>query len=447
MNPATGEPIESYEHCSLSEAFQKIQALSHQQKIWAVKPLEERASVLKTLATQLLLSKEKLAKRCTLEMGKPYFSAVAEVEKCARGLESMADLALSALKTRAVSAHYLKTEIQPEPYGIVFSIQPWNFPYWQLFRMAAGAWMAGNLVVLKHSDEVAGCAELIEEVCSVNRTQLLLNLRLTHDDAAEVIKSRWVQAVTLTGSTSAGKRVAEVAGFSLKKCILELGGSDAYLVMPDCELEKAAFIAAQSRLINSGQSCIAGKRFFVHEKIFLEFKNQLRIEMGKYPTGDPFDEKTKVGPLAGSRHLRRFQEQIKGAQALGAKMDWILEALPEKGFFAQKGILDFGSALKAFETEEIFGPVASLYRFTDLDETIQQINQGPFGLGGGIFTRDLELANSVSRKMQVGAFAVNSFVQSDPRVPFGGTKESGLGRELGLEGLFDFVSWKVVGWA
>ncbi len=447
INPANNSVLAEYQHISLNDAFEKIQKISLVQNQWKKMSVQDRAQVIKKLAARLRGQKEVLSKQATLEMGHPITQSLSEVEKCAKALEVMADLAVENLKPREVLAHYKKTSIIPEAYGIVFSIQPWNFPYWQVFRMAVCAWMAGNLVVLKHSDEVAGCAELIEQICNEGEQPLLLNLRLTHKDAAEVMKSNLIQAVTFTGSTSGGKTVAQIAGGALKKCILELGGSDAYIVMPDCDLDLAAKTCVQARLVNSGQSCIAGKRFFIHDQIFIEFKKKMKEVMDSYKVGDPQNPETQVGPLAAARFVQTLQEQVKRANFGGAKLEWTKHDLPKGGCYTQLGILDFGSNLKVFENEEIFGPVASLYRFSNLEEVIQVINQGPYGLGSGIFTKDLELANSVASNLMVGTFAINSFVQSDARVPFGGVKESGVGREMGIEGLHDFVTWKVVGQA
>ncbi len=444
-NPTDQSFLSEYSFHSLSEAFEKIREFSAFQVKWKNQTLESRAQVIKKLAHQLRSQKETLARQATLEMGKPITQSLSEVEKCALALEIIADLAVQNIQEKEIKAHYKKTAIRPEPYGLILSIQPWNFPYWQALRMAACAWMTGNLIVLRHSVEVAGCAELMEKVCEVDGQKFLLNLRLSHADTAEVIKSFLIQAVTFTGSTSVGKSIAQLAGASLKKCVLELGGSDPYIIMPDCDLEKSVQACVQSRLINSGQSCIAGKRFFIHDQVFLEFKKKFKEAYEYYKIGDPLDPETQVGPLASAKFLQTLLDQTKRAHYAGAKLDWTRFELPKTGNYTQLGILDFGSSLKVFENEEIFAPVASLYRFTDLEEVIQCINAGPFGLGAGIFTKDFELANQVSKKIQAGTFVINSYVQSDPRVPFGGLKESGIGREMGVEGLHDFINWKVVG--
>jgi succinate-semialdehyde dehydrogenase/glutarate-semialdehyde dehydrogenase len=444
-NPTTGKTLQDYGYLSLDEAFRRVQILSVHQRNWESLSLEERRQYLLEIASRLRAQKQKLATQATLEMGKPLAAALTEIEKSASALEELSELALRTLEKRDVSSHYERAWVQPEPFGIIFSIQPWNFPYWQVFRLASSAWMSGNVIALKHSDEVAGCAELIEEICQVGQIQILKNFRLRDEDSAEIMRSRWIQAITVTGSNRTGKKVAALAGASLKKCVLELGGSDAYIILADADLDLAVKTLAQARVANSGQSCIAAKRFFVHESIFTDFKTRLKREMGKYTLGNPLDPLTQLGPLAGKRHLDHLFDQLKRAQAFGAKLDWSDLDLPSHGYFARPGILDFGLALSAFSDEEIFGPVASVYRFDLLSEVLETLNNGCYGLGGGIFTRDLALAEEVAKRVQVGNFVINSFVQSDPRLPFGGVKESGLGRELGVAGLLEFVNWKVVG--
>ncbi|MFN8791278.1 MAG: aldehyde dehydrogenase family protein [Bdellovibrionales bacterium] len=443
FNPSTQEALQSYEYHRLEVALRELETFQTHQETWARQSLETRASRLREVAERLLSRREELARQASLEMGKPLSQAQAEVEKCARALQTLADLGVKALAPQEVAAHYRKTWLVPEPLGLILSVQPWNFPYWQLFRMAAGAWMAGNLVVLKHADLVAGCAQLIESVTNEGfDTHLILNLRLTHDEAAQVLGASQVRAVTLTGSTQAGRKIAEIAGRHLKKCVLELGGSDAYLVAADCDLESTVKICVQARLINSGQSCIAGKRFFVEEKIFDRFREAFLNEMRKLRRGSPFDSSTQVGPLAASRFVDALEAQIRKAQSEGAQFFATAE---REGNYSRQGLLDFGDNLTGFESEEIFGPVALLYRVRDWDRVIQVLNHGPFGLGGGAFTTNLKWGHEMARRLQVGTFVLNQFVQSDPRVPFGGTRDSGFGREMGSQGLFEFVSWKVVG--
>jgi len=445
FNPFTQKALQSYEYHGLESALRELQKFQIQQDKWREQTLEKRAHRLHEVASRLMSRRDELARQASLEMGKPFAQAQAEVEKSARALQALADLGLKSLVSQEVPAHYRKTWLVPEPLGLIFSVQPWNFPYWQLFRMAAGAWMAGNLVVLKHADVVAGCAHLIDSVTNEGfDSPILLNLRLTHEDAAHVLGAPQVRAVTLTGSPQAGRRVAEIAGRHLKKCVLELGGSDAYLIAADCDLESTARICVQARLINSGQSCIAGKRFFADERIYERFREAFLNELRKLRRGDPFEASTQVGPLAAPRFVEALEVQVQKAQSQGAQF---FATAKRDGNFSSQGLLDFADQLNAFEGEEVFGPVALLYRVRDWNKVVNVLNQGPFGLGGGAFTTDLSWGHEMARRIQVGTFVVNQFVQSDPRVPFGGTRDSGYGREMGTQGLFEFVSWKVVGQA
>lgn len=443
INPFDKSVLKSYSHHNLDEALQKIKSFHEKQKAWGKKPVSERAETVKKVAVSVRANKESLAVQASLEMGKPIVQSRLEVEKCAVTLEMLADLAVEELKEKTIAAHYSKTILRPEAYGLVFSIQPWNFPYWQALRMAACAWMSGNTVVLKHADAVSGCAELIEKVTSSVNPDLLLNLRLSHEDAAKVIESSMISIVTLTGSTKAGKEVGSVAGKFLKKQILELGGSDAYILMPDCDFEKSLTTCVKGRLTNSGQSCIAAKRFFVHESLFEKFKTSFIEKLKVQKMGDPMKEETQIGPLSAEKFVEAINKQIEKAKQEGVK--YISAQDPINKGFSPIGILDFEKNLTAFNEEEIFGPVASIYSFSNIGEAIEAINKGPYGLGGGIFTNDINLANEVASQIVTGTFTINTYAQSDARVPFGGTKESGIGCELGAMGLNNFTLWKVIG--
>lgn len=442
-DPFQQKQLQAYEYDSEAVIQSKLRQLQESQKTWGELSVVERAKYVRELAQRVSLCKERLATQASREMGKPISQSRTEVEKCVFALKSIAELAPEVLKSRSGESRYKATCVYPEPLGVVFSIQPWNFPYWQILRMAACAWMAGNVILLKHSNVVAGCAELLEQVLKrEGEKPLLLSSHMTHEQAALVMNSKLVQAVTFTGSTRGGRQVAQAAGYGLKKCVLELGGNDAYIVMADCDLEHAVKTCVQSRIINSGQSCIAGKRFFIDERIFKKFLELFTIEMRKQSSGNPFEEDVQVGPLAQPQFVESFEKQIQNAKDLGAEF---IETFSRDGNFSSRGVLNFSDNLKAFEEEEVFGPVALMYRFKDVDHLIEVLNEGPFGLGAGIMTQDMQLAESVAQRVRVGTFVVNNFVQSDPRIPFGGTKDSGFGREMGAEGLCDFVSWKVVG--
>ncbi|MGZ3690851.1 MAG: aldehyde dehydrogenase family protein [Pseudobdellovibrio sp.] len=443
INPYTQKNIKEYHYSLLPEAMKKVEQMAEAQKRWKAESVSKRAEFVKKISARILEDKVRLAEQASMEMGKPITQAIAEVEKCAGALGTIAELAEKELKVTEIKAHYTQTMLHPEPYGLIFSIQPWNFPYWQVLRMAACALMAGNLIVLKHADIVAGCAEMIEKICTFNEYTFILNLRLTHEDAAELIKSPLVKMITLTGSARAGKQIGAVAGAYLKKQVLELGGSDAYIILPDSHLEEAAKICVQGRLVNSGQSCIAAKRFFIHADVYEKFKTYFIENMKTYKVGDPTVKETQVGPLANAKFIRSLDQQISAAESKGAVFTEVIK--PPSASFSRIGILEFGDKLEAFATEEVFGPVASFYKFHHLEQVITAVNNGIYGLGGAIFTQNLAVAEDAARRIETGTFVINGQVVSDARVPFGGVKESGLGREMGLVGLNDFVSWKVVG--
>lgn len=442
VNPYTNQELKEYSYHSLHETWEILKTLQKTQKKWADLSPSNRGLILKKMALNFEAEKEVLARQASLEMGKPIVSARAEVEKSIRALTTLAEMAPQVLKEKKVQAHYTETTIVPEPMGVVFSIQPWNFPYWQVLRMAATSMMAGNVILLKHSDQVAGCAELLQKICDRSEYQLLKSVRLTHEDAARVIDSPLVNMITFTGSTQGGRSVAQSAGRALKKCVLELGGSDAYIVMKDADLPNAIKLCAQARLVNTGQSCVAGKRFFIHQDIKEKFLEGFLKAMREFKKGNPLDETTQLGPLAQIRFHKQVLEQIKIATQLGAQL---LIAQKEEAPFSPVGVLDFGADLKAFQDQEIFGPMALFYEFENVEDVIEVVNQGPFGLGGGVFTLNLEEAQRISNRVQVGSFAINTSTQSDPRLPFGGVRDSGYGREMGVEGVLDFVSHKVIG--
>lgn len=442
VNPYTNQELKEYSYHSLKETWEILKTLQETQNNWAELSPSSRGPILKNMASNFEAEKEVLARQASLEMGKPISSARAEVEKSIRALMTLAEIAPQVLKEKKVQAHYSETSIVPEPMGIIFSIQPWNFPYWQVLRMAATSLMAGNVILLKHSDQVAGCAELLEKICDRSEYQLLKSVRLTHENAARVIESPLVNMITFTGSTQGGRSVAQSAGRALKKCVLELGGSDAYIIMKDADLPNAIKQCALARLVNTGQSCVAGKRFFVHQDIKEKFLEGFLKAMKEFKKGDPLEEETQLGPLAQTRFHQQLLEQVERAAQLGAKL---LIAQKEEAPFSPVGVLDFGPDLRGFEDQEIFGPMALLYEFDNVEDVIEVVNQGPFGLGGGVFTLNLQEAQRISSRVRVGSFAINTSTQSDPRLPFGGVRESGYGREMGIEGVMDFVSHKVIG--
>lgn len=421
-----------------ADAAQVLSTLQKTQNLWRKLKVQERIEQIHKIADQVQQNKEAWAQLASLEMGKPIKQGRAEIDKSIRALREIPQLALEVLSSQKRS----NSEVRPESYGVVLSIQPWNFPFWQVLRLAACAWVTGHTVLLKHSEIVNECAKALESVCGWQGQKLLVHINLQPEDVHTLIeKEKSVGLVTFTGSTQVGKLIAETCGRSLKKSILELGGNDAYFVMPDCDLQSAVQKCVQTRLINSGQSCVAGKRFFLHQQIKQEFTEMFHEQLQKVVRGNPIHENTEVGPAAHPRFIQAAQEQIQKAVGLGAKYTQIL---PFQDQFSGIGTLDFGANLSAFESEEIFAPIALFYEFENIDLAVDAVNLGPYGLAGGIFTGHMNLANQVASDCLVGTFTINGFSQSDPLLPFGGTKQSGFGREMGTEGLREFIQWKVI---
>jgi len=447
INPATGERIKTYDTLTKEELGQAIRA-SHQAFLsWKNLSFAERAQFMRKAARILREDADKYAKLMTIEMGKPIRDGRAEANKCAWVCDYYAENARVFLEPETVQTDAARSFVSYQPLGVVLAVMPWNFPFWQVFRFAAPALMAGNAGVLKHASNVPGCALAIEEIFlkagfpgNIFRT-LLIGSSLVN----EVIENPLVMAVTLTGSTPAGKAVASKAGQVLKKTVLELGGSDPYVVLADADLETAVNACVTGRLINSGQSCIAAKRFIVVESIKKEFERLFIEKMKAAKMGDPMDETVVVGPLA--RHdlrddlHRQVEESIeKGAKCL---LGGQIPAGPG-AFYPPTILTNVKKGMPAYD-EEIFGPVAAIIPVKDEQEAIAAANDSVFGLGSAIFTRDIEKGTRLAEKeLQAGSSFVNAFVRSDPRLPFGGIKESGYGRELSHYGIREFVNIKTV---
>jgi succinate-semialdehyde dehydrogenase/glutarate-semialdehyde dehydrogenase len=449
INPVNGEIIQRYTATSETEVNSKIDQAHEAWKSWRRVPLHQKADLLMKAAAILRTRKDALAMVMALEMGKPLKDGLGEVEKCAAVCEYYAQHGQEYLSDELVSTEASKSYIAYQPIGIVLAVMPWNFPFWQVFRFLAPGLMAGNCGLLKHASNVPGCALAIEEVLleagfpeHVFQT-LLIDSKATR----KVIEHPLVRAVTLTGSTEAGMQVAQQAAGLLKKSVLELGGSDAYLVLEDADLEAAAETCVQSRLINNGQSCIAAKRFILLEGIADEFTEIFKAKMASRITGDPLQEGTQLGPMA-RKDLRDelHQDVQKNIQAgakciLGGK---IPDISGNHAFYTPTILTGIKKGMPAYE-EETFGPVASMITATNMEEAIYIANDTKFGLGAAVFSRNIARAEQIAREeLQAGSCFVNSLVKSDPRLPFGGIKGSGYGRELGLVGMHEFVNIKTV---
>ena len=447
INPATGEHVKTYDTLSKKELGLAIRASHEAFLSWKNVSFAERAQLMKKAAKILRENADKFAKLMTIEMGKPIRDGRAEANKCAWVCDYYAENAQIFLKKEKVQTDASRSFVSYQPLGVVLAVMPWNFPFWQVFRFAAPALMAGNAGVLKHASNVPGCALAIEDIFlkagfpeNIFRT-LLIGSSLVN----EVIENPLVMAVTLTGSTPAGKAVAKKAGQMLKKTVLELGGSDPYVVLADADLEATVNTCLYSRLINSGQSCISAKRFIVVESIKKEFEQLFIEKMQAVKMGDPMDETVAVGPQA--RHDLRddLHRQVVESIKKGAKCLLGGEIPPGKGAFYPPTILtNVKKGMPAYD-EEIFGPVAAIIPVKDEKEAITAANDSIFGLGSAIFTRDIEKGTRLAEKeLQAGCSFVNTFVRSDPRLPFGGIKESGYGRELSHFGIREFVNIKSI---
>jgi len=446
INPSTGETIREYPEASPEELRQILIEASRAFAGWRRTQYSERAARMGSAAELLDQRKEELARLAALEMGKPLAQGRAEVEKCAWVCRFYAEQAERFLTPEDVRTDASRSRVLFEPLGPVLAVMPWNFPYWQVFRFAAPALMAGNAGLLKHAGNVSGCALAIEAIVhdAGFPAPLFRTLLIGSERVASVIEAAEVKAVTLTGSTPAGRAVAGKAGSVLKKTVLELGGSDPYLVLEDADLEASAETCAASRLINSGQSCIAAKRFIVVEGVRPRFEELFVERMKARRMGDPFEPGVQVGPQA-RRDLRDgVHAQVRDSIARGARL--LLGGTAPEGpgaFYPPTVLTDVRKGMPAFD-EEVFGPVAAVVPVKDEDEAVRAANDTPFGLGAAVFTGDLERGQRLAGLLEAGNVFVNTNVQSDPRLPFGGVKESGYGRELGEFGIREFVNVKTV---
>ncbi len=447
INPATGENIETFHEHTRDEVLNILSLVDHEQAKWSETGFEERSGLMKKAAEQLLKGKEKYARRMTLEMGKTIQSARDEVEKCAWVCEYYAENADKFLNNESIETDASQSYVAFRPIGVVLAVMPWNFPLWQVFRFAVPALMAGNGAVLKHASNVMGCALDIEEIFREAGfpEHLFRTLKIGSREVASVIENTVVKAVTLTGSGPAGKAVAEKAGSMLKKTVLELGGSDPYIILEDANLEKAAETCVTSRLINAGQSCIAAKRFIVVETVMDEFLELFLNLMKQKKMGDPFDEQNDLGPQA--RHDLRDELHVQVLESIRKGAECILGGeIPDgKGAYYPPTILrNVTKGMPAYD-EELFGPVAAIINAGNEKEAIEIANDSPFGLGAAIFTENIEKGKRIAeQEIEAGCCFVNQFVKSDPRLPFGGIRESGYGRELSYFGIREFVNIKTV---
>jgi len=447
INPANNKLIKIYDEMSSEESSKIISLADKSFNSWKETTFTLRSELMKNAANVLRENSEEYSILMTTEMGKPILQSRAEVEKCAWVCDYYADNAEKFLEDEIIKTEAAKSFVSYQPLGVILAVMPWNFPFWQVFRFAAPNLMAGNAGLLKHASNVSGCALAIEDVFRKAGfpENILRTLLITSKNVKDIISNEKVRAVTLTGSVPAGKSVASLAGSLIKKTVLELGGSDPYIVLEDADLEKAAMSCVNSRLINAGQSCIAAKRFIIVESVYNEFEKLFLDFMSKKKMGDPLDEKNDLGPQANIQLRDELHEQVIRSIKQGAEL--ILGGtIPEKdvAYYPPTILKNVKPGMAAFD-EELFGPVAALIKAKDENEAIELANNSVFGLGAAVFTKDLKRGERiVKEKLNAGCCFVNDSVKSDPRLPFGGIKESGYGRELSPFGLKEFVNIKTV---
>jgi succinate-semialdehyde dehydrogenase/glutarate-semialdehyde dehydrogenase len=451
INPATGETLKSFEPLNEQQLEDKLSRAAETFHSYRLTSFAERASMMLRAAEILDTEKKDFARLMTTEMGKPIKGAVQEAEKCAWVCRYYADNAARHLADEVVATNAAKSYVHFQPLGVVLAVMPWNFPFWQVFRFAAPALMAGNVGLLKHASNVPQCAIAIEDIFNRAgfREGAFQTLLIGSDAVERVLEDQRVAAATLTGSEPAGRSVASIAGKQIKKTVLELGGSDPFIVMPSADLEEATATAVRARTINNGQSCIAAKRFIIHAQIYDEFEKRFVEAMKKLKVGDPMSEATDIGPLATEQILKDVEEQVQVTVAAGAKIltggrKSKAEGNLARGNFYEPTVLaDIPLDSPAYR-DEIFGPVASLFRVKDIDEAIDLANATTFGLGSAAWTNDEGERLRFIDELEAGCVFINGMVASDPRLPFGGVKHSGYGRELGEFGIREFVNIKTV---
>lgn len=447
VNPANNKKIQEYTLLTDEEVLEKLQQSESTFKAWRKTSFDHRSKLMLKAADVLTVYKDRYALMMTREMGKTLASSVAEIEKCAWVCRYYAENADSFLQDERVETDASLSYITYQPLGVILAVMPWNFPFWQVFRFAAPALMAGNGAVLKHASNVPGSAALIQEVFEQAGFPkgLFTNLWISSNQVEKLIESPVVKAVTLTGSERAGAAVAAKAAQHIKKAVLELGGSDAYLILEDADLDLAAEKCTQSRLLNTGQSCIGAKRFIIVNEVYDEFILKFKERMSKAVMGDPESLQTTMGPMARIDLRNELHEQVM--KSIGAGAEVILgEEIPDLtgAYYPPTILTKVKPGMPAYE-EELFGPVASVIRVKDEAEGIRVANDSKFGLGSGVFTGDLSRGERIARfELESGSSFVNQYVKSDPRLPFGGIKTSGFGRELSHHGIREFVNTKTI---
>lgn len=442
-NPYNGERIEVFENHS-SEQIKNIIDKCHERFLeWRKTRFDERKKFMLAAASELKRSKREYAETMVLEMGKPITQAIAEIEKCAWVCEYYAEQAEHHLKREMIQTDADRSYVCYQPLGVILAVMPWNFPYWQVFRFAAPALMAGNIPVLKHASNVFGCARNIEKIFTKAGfpDHCFSTLYVGSDSVESIIENDKIKAVTLTGSGSAGSSVAAIAGRNIKKTVLELGGNNALVVLPDCDISETVRVCINARFQNTGQSCIAGKRLIVDQSIADAFVKKLKKKVKELKSGNPMDEDTFIGVLAREDLAEKLEEQMNRSVEMGAKI--LLGGKRDKAYFEPTILTKVTPDMPVFK-EETFGPLLAVTTFKNIDEAVALSNNSIFGLGVSVFTNNIGVVEEWISEFNEGSVFINELVKSDPRLPFGGIKKSGYGRELSEHGIREFVNRKTV---
>ncbi|HEV2472709.1 MAG TPA: NAD-dependent succinate-semialdehyde dehydrogenase [Chthonomonadales bacterium] len=446
INPANEEILQTFEPFSAAQVDQALQEARQAFKSWRETSFAERGALFHRMARYLRDHKEELGRLATLEMGKPIVEAEAEAEKCAWNCDFYADNAERYLADEQVATNATQSYVEFQPLGVILALMPWNYPYWQVIRFAAPALMAGNTAVLKHASNVSMCALKVEQIfqeCGFP-PGVFSTVLVPGAETGSLIADRRIAAVTLTGSDIAGVAVASASGRVLKKNVLELGGSDAFIVLEDADLDGAAQMAVKARFQNTGQSCIAAKRFIVVESVAKAFEQKFVEAASQLKVGDPLQRETQIGPMARGDLRDALEQQVADSVKMGARVLLGGKPLPGKGYFYEPTILTQITSEMPMFNEETFGPAAAVIYAHDAEHAVALANDSDFGLGGNLWTGNIERGRRLARHFESGAVFINSMTASDPRLPFGGIKRSGYGRELSSFGIREFVNVQTV---
>ena len=446
INPSTEAIIREYEPYTIEQCNRIVDQVNEAWHNWKTTAMEHRSQLMMRVAEVLEKRRDELALLMTNEMGKPLRESRSEIEKCAWVCRYYAENAAKILADETIASDATRSFVSFEPLGVVLAVMPWNFPFWQVFRFAAPALMAGNAGVLKHASNVSGCAVAIQSVFEQAGApeNLFRTLLVGSDKVDAILQHRHIRAATLTGSEHAGSKVAAICGRLLKKTVLELGGSDAFIVLADADIEKCVETAVTARMINNGQSCIAAKRFIVAKEVYEDFVVRAIRKMESLKTGDPATDDIDYGPMARADLMEALQEQIDKSVSMGAKLRMGGHTLKRKGFYFAPAVVTGVTAGMPLFDEETFGPVMAVIKADSEEHAILLANNSQYGLGGSLWSRDTRKAQQLARQIESGSVFINGMTKSDPRLPFGGIKNSGYGRELSHYGIKEFVNIKTI---